>query len=67
MRQRLVAGNWKMHGTRDGVKALIGELKAGIDSVKTAQVAVCPPYVFLPEVRDMLQGSAIALGAQDVC
>jgi len=67
MRQRLVAGNWKMHGTRDGVKALIGELKAGIDRVKTAQVAVCPPYVFLPEVRDMLQGSAIALGAQDVC
>ncbi len=67
MRQRLVAGNWKMHGTRDGVKALVSALKAGIDSIKNTQVAVCPPYVFLPEVRDMLQGTPIALGAQNVC
>lgn len=67
MRQRLVAGNWKMHGSRDGVKVLVDDLTAGIDRVKSTGVAVCPPYVFLPEVGNMLRGTPIALGAQDVC
>ena len=48
MRQPLVAGNWKMHGTRASVEALLrclldAELPAGVD------VAVCPTYVHLAQ------------------
>lgn len=67
MRRRLVAGNWKMHGSRDTVKSLVSDIKAGIGDIKQTDVAVCPPFVYLSEVAALLQGTAIALGAQDVC
>ena len=67
MRQTLVAGNWKMNGTRSSVTDLTGAVKQGMATVKSAQVAVCPPFVYLTEVAKMLQGTAIALGGQDLC
>ena len=66
MRQPLVAGNWKMNGSLDSIKSLVEGIKAGIDSVTTAEMAVCPPYVYIPQVAALLDGSAISLGAQDV-
>lgn len=66
MRQPLVAGNWKMNGSLDSIKALVEGIKAGLDSVTTAEMAVCPPFVYIPRVAAMLEGSSIALGAQDV-
>jgi triosephosphate isomerase len=66
MRQPLVAGNWKMNGSLDSIKALVEGIKAGLDSVTTAEMAVCPPFVYIPQVAAMLEGSSIALGAQDV-
>jgi len=66
MRQPLVAGNWKMNGSRDSVKALLDGLKAGIGDVTTAEVAVCSPHIFLGDVQSQLDGSAIAWGGQDV-
>lgn len=66
MRQPLVAGNWKMNGSIGSVTALVEGIKAGIDSVTTAEMAVCPPYVYIPQVATMLAGTAISFGAQDV-
>jgi triosephosphate isomerase (TIM) len=66
MRQPLVAGNWKMNGTTDSIKALVDGIKAGIDAVKTAEMAVCPPYVYISMVANLLQGTAVKYGAQDV-
>jgi len=66
MRQPLVAGNWKMNGSLDSIKALVEGIKAGLDSVITAEMAVCPPFVYISQVAAMLDGSSIALGAQDV-
>lgn len=66
MRQPLVAGNWKMNGSTASVKALVAGLKAGIDSVTTAEMAVCPPYVYISQVAALVAGTAISLGAQDV-
>ena len=66
MRQPLVAGNWKMNGSSDSVTALIEGIKAGIDAVTTAEMAVCPPYVYIPQVAGLLAGTAISYGAQDV-
>ncbi len=65
MRQVMVAGNWKMNGSRDSVKQLIEGIKAGLGAVK-AEVVVCPTYVFIPEVADSISGAGIKLGAQNV-
>jgi triosephosphate isomerase len=63
MRQKLVAGNWKMHGnlqmTQDLLKKLLGK------QLPEAQLLVCPPFPYLQQAAQLLQGSRIALGAQD--
>ena len=66
MRQPLVAGNWKMNGSRESVRALLDGLKQGIGQVEVAEVAVCPPFIYIPDVQEQLQGTAIAWGGQDV-
>ena len=67
MRQPLVAGNWKMHGTLAGIKDLVGGIKQGVSEGVTAEVAVCPPFVYVAETARLLAGGAIALGAQNLC
>ena len=65
MRQRLVVGNWKMHGSRDSVDALLSELVAA-PSPGGVDVAVCPTYLHIPQALSICKGSAVAVGAQDV-
>jgi triosephosphate isomerase len=67
MRQRLVAGNWKMHGSRAENARLIERLAERFPDTSVA-CAVCPPHVYLSEVGRMLLAAElpIALGAQDV-
>lgn len=63
MRRPLVAGNWKMHGSRESVAALV----AGLPQVRPeVDVAVFPPYVYIPQVLEALADSAIGVGAQNV-
>ncbi len=66
MRQPLVAGNWKMNGSLESIKGLVEGVKAGMGSVTTAEMAMCPSFVYIPQVAAMLEGSPISLGAQDV-
>ena len=64
MRQPLVAGNWKMHGSRDSVAALLGALGSSVKA-ETVDVAVCPTFVHLAQALELCAGSRIAVGAQD--
>jgi len=66
MRQPLIAGNWKMNGSRADNKALLDGVKAGIGEVKSAEVAVCVPFVYLGDVQQQLEGTSIAWGAQNL-
>ncbi|MDH5694626.1 MAG: triose-phosphate isomerase, partial [Gammaproteobacteria bacterium] len=66
MRTPFVAGNWKMNGSKDSVKSLIDGILSGISTVSNAEVAVCPPFVYLPEVAQLLEGSNIAWGSQNI-
>lgn len=66
MRQPLVAGNWKMNGSRASIADLLGGLKAGIGQVTAAEVAVCAPAVYIADAQTQLDGTAIAWGGQDV-
>jgi triosephosphate isomerase (TIM) len=65
MRRSLVAGNWKMNGSGEGSRALVTAIKEGLSGV-TAEVAICPPYVYLPAIASMLEGSPVAWGAQNL-
>lgn len=66
MRSKLVAGNWKMHGSLAENDALLAALKSGLAAGAGCECAVCVPFPFLGQVQGLLQGSAIAWGAQDV-
>jgi triosephosphate isomerase len=65
-RRPLVAGNWKLNGSRAGNAALISGLRAGLPAQFRADVVVCPPYVYLAEVSAAIHDSVIQLGAQNV-
>jgi triosephosphate isomerase len=67
MRRKLVAGNWKMHGTRAEAAQLVEGIVRGVDRLLAAETLVCPPFVHLTEAARLLHGSPVALGAQDVC
>src|ERR1700716_823313 len=66
MRRPIVAGNWKMCGSRTENAQLIEELLARCPAQPAACV-LCPPFVYLQEVGRMLRGSVLSLGGQDVC
>ena len=65
MRQKLVAGNWKMQGSLAANQGLLAAVRAGATGVK-AQIAICVPFPYLAQARSVLEGSAVAWGAQDV-
>lgn len=65
-RQPLVAANWKMNGTLHTIRPLLANIVNGVKNGVSAQVAVCPPYVYLDEVSRQLQDGGILLGAQNV-
>jgi triosephosphate isomerase len=65
-RVRLVAGNWKMHGSRASIQALLDALLQGIPSAGKCAAAVCAPFPYLAQVAERLRGSPIAWGAQNV-
>ncbi|MEX0731862.1 MAG: triose-phosphate isomerase [Aquisalimonadaceae bacterium] len=67
MRQPLVAGNWKMHGTRRSVCDLADAVAAGAADVGDVHVAVAPPSIYIAPVAERLKGSAVSLGAQNLC
>jgi triosephosphate isomerase len=67
MRRPIVAGNWKLHGSRAENARLIEDLMAQLPSKAAAMCIVCPPFVYLQECARILRGSSIELGAQDVC
>jgi triosephosphate isomerase (TIM) len=62
-RRKLVVGNWKMNGSRAANSELLSALKTA--GPWSAEVAVCPPYVYLADTVLALQGSNVAWGAQD--
>ncbi len=66
MRRPFVAGNWKMNGSVASNKALLDGIKAGLAAVTSTEVAVCPPFVYLRDVAGQLQGTTVALGAQNL-
>ena len=65
MKNKLIAGNWKMNGSLAANDALVSALIGGV-STASAQVAVCVPAIYLAQLQTLLKDCRIDLGAQDV-
>ena len=66
MRKPIIAGNWKMNGSRSSIKELLEGIKAGMGDVKSAEVVVCAPAIYLADVSEQLSGSKVAWGGQNL-
>ena len=65
MRQSLVIGNWKMNGTRASAQALAQGIIAGLGS-SSAGLAICVPYIHIPDISQIVSGTQLALGSQNI-
>jgi triosephosphate isomerase len=66
VRRPLIAGNWKMHLTRREAVDLARQIADGAASVTNADLAICPPSVYLDAVGEAIKGTAVGLGAQNM-
>lgn len=65
-RKYMVAGNWKMNGGRETNRALVDGIAAGLDRCRDVEVLVCPPALYLDQVRGLIGSRGILLGAQNL-
>ncbi len=66
MRQKLVAGNWKMFGSLKSNLSLLQDVAAGVSGLHGTSVAVCVPFPYLAQAQSVLTGTAVSWGAQNL-
>ncbi len=65
MRRKLVAGNWKMHGSLAQNSALLDAIVDGTSQWSKVECAVCVPFPYLHQAQQRLSGTLVKWGAQD--
>jgi triosephosphate isomerase (TIM) len=65
-RAGLVAGNWKMHGSRAANRALLDGILKGMSRDGAAESAVCVPFPYLCDMAEWLRATPLAWGAQNM-
>ncbi|TAK11257.1 MAG: triose-phosphate isomerase [Anaerolineae bacterium] len=65
-RTPLVAGNWKLNKTSAETRDLLAALLPGLAGIDGVEKLVCPPFTALSAAHDLLRGTSVALGAQDI-
>ena len=65
-RRPLVAGNWKMNGSRAEAAALVDAIARGVSGASKVEVVVCPPFILIPLAAERLAGTAVAWGGQNL-
>jgi len=66
MRVPMIAGNWKMNTTVSEAIELVNEMRQGLDEIDNVDRVICPPFISLAPVKELLRGSSIKLGAQNI-
>jgi triosephosphate isomerase len=66
MRNPLIAGNWKMNTTTVEAKDLVQRMVVGLEEFKNVEKVVCPPFISLTAVKEIIEGTSIKLGAQNM-
>ncbi len=67
MRTPFIAGNWKMNKTAAEAVTFLNEIKDALDKIEGVDIAVCPPSIAIPAVAEVLSGSKVGVGAQNIC
>lgn len=66
MRKKFVAGNWKMYTTANSARDLANAVVRGMGKEPAVSVAICPPFPYLNQVAEVVRGTPVALGAQNL-
>jgi len=66
MRTPLIAGNWKMNTTLAQASALVAEMRERLDRIEGVEKVLCPPFISLAAIGELLRGTSIKLGAQNM-
>ena len=66
MRVPLIAGNWKMNTTVSEAIELVNKMRSELDEIDNVDKVLCPPFVSLAAIRELIKGSSIKLGAQNI-
>ena len=66
MRLPMIAGNWKMNTTVGEAVELVNEMRQELDTMANVDKVLCPPFISLAAVRELIEGSSIKLGAQNL-
>ncbi len=66
MRVPMIAGNWKMNTTISEAVQLVNEMRRELDEVGGVDKVICPPFISLAAVKELIKGSSIGLGAQNL-
>ena len=66
MRVPMIAGNWKMNTALEDAVSLVRSMLAGLDGIGGVDKVVCPPFISLATIKDVLKGSSVWLGAQNM-
>jgi len=66
MRVPLIAGNWKMNTTVSEAIDLVKEMRHGLDQIDNVDKVICPPFISLAPIKELIKGSTIKLGAQNL-
>jgi triosephosphate isomerase len=64
--KKLIAGNWKMNGDNASNASLLDAILNGLTGLDGCDILVCPPSLYVAAVAQRLNGTPIAVGAQDV-
>ncbi|MFC1956318.1 triose-phosphate isomerase [Chloroflexota bacterium] len=66
MRVSLIAGNWKMNTTVSEAIGLVESMQTELDKVENIDKVICPPFISLVKVKELIRGSSVKLGAQNM-
>jgi len=66
MRLPMIAGNWKMNTTVSEAVELANKMRPRLDEIDKVDKVICPPFVSLAAVKELIKGSSIKLGAQNI-
>jgi triosephosphate isomerase len=62
----MMAGNWKMNTTVEDAVVLVERMLGELDKITGVTKVVCPPFVSLVTIRNLISGSSVDLGAQNM-
>ena len=66
MRKPLIAGNWKMNTKLDEAINLVRDMLSDLDKIASVEKVLCPPFISLSVVKELIKGTTIQLGAQNM-